>query len=273
MTEEYEKFTDAWRHARALSRGYWRAQGAKDRAEWARELELLFKGEHPSHPGITISKTEFDLSHMPLTCDGAYNAIHHVPTRDNGIFFKCKGIDVAVNRVPTKDTKLPPEGVERIFDGLRDVLTRLIKLEGGPSTGPSIPAPRAMAPQEAYSAAQQAYLQNQAKHNQHRAALAMPTVYPDHPEFVAKEAKEQREAIQNDPRRSDTPAPTTDARAPYNNLIARNRGRLTFPGISARPKTKSTLDTEAAANRALRDREHTLMRDMVRVIDTHINKE
>jgi hypothetical protein len=48
MDYTYKEFSKAWRHARDLNRQYFRAQGAKDRAEIRDALELLFHGHSPA---------------------------------------------------------------------------------------------------------------------------------------------------------------------------------------------------------------------------------
>ena len=114
---------------------------------------------------------------------------------------------------PTRNTdRATAQRILAAIDGLNKrcdaVETRLTNV---PTRGPAEPlTPRVMSPAESYTAAQQAYIASQAKYNQHRAATAMPNVYPDHPEFAAKKRREQEEAIREQPHHSDTPTATGD---------------------------------------------------------------
>jgi len=234
----HKDFRRAWITGDAPRRQYGRAQGAKDRAEIAEALELLLNGTHPSHPGIKLSRLEFDVKNYSgwPTCDAAFR------------------------RAPTFDD----DDIDLIMNALKSLMKRTIALEALPmfravTHGPAEPlTPRVMSPSESYTAAQQAYIASQAKFNQHRAATAMPTVYPNHPEFAAKKAQEQAEA-------------TRDARHHAHTMIARTN-HLTFAdGKQLRGNMRqNTFEAEAEAARELRDREAALMSDMVQTIQTEL---
>ena len=137
--------------------------------------------------------------------------------------------DGIVTRMPTKDKKtLTPEGVEKIFTGLRDVLTRIIKLENVPTREP----PRAMSLPEAVNASQSAHAYAIAKQHQEYARRILPDgQVPTHPDIAAKEAREEAEAS-NYPHHEGTQgneqAPTHDVRgriAPLRHVTFTNRTR------------------------------------------------
>jgi len=107
-------------------------------------------------------------------------------------------------------------------------------------------APRALSPQEAYSAAMTAYQMEQAKINQRRAHEAMPDTFPAHPDDVKEDIEEQRRA-------------TGDACHPRH-MIARKH--LTF--VDA--KTINASLKQNIEPRAIRERAANLMADMQKQI-------
>ena len=92
----------ALHRANYLYDAYWRAQGAKDRAEIKDALEALFRGEHPDFLGVKISHAAFDLKSIPTWDTAFVYVLKNVPTHDKGIMFKHR---------PTRD-----EEPEELFD-------------------------------------------------------------------------------------------------------------------------------------------------------------
>jgi len=221
-------------------------------SEQARYLQIeqlrLVQGKHNLYPGVTLTCEEVGI-------DKKYRNMK-IPTTDGATHMNIQRIEIKdgiVTRVPTKDKKtLTPEGIERIFAALKDVARRITPLEQQAFKALTQEPPRALNPQEAYSAAQRAYLMQQAKVNQRRAHEA--GFAPQHPDDAAKEAKEQTDALRDDPHR------THDARHPRHGIA--QTGHLTF-GDS---KTLSRNLKQNSMPRALRDHEGALMASMLKTI-------
>jgi hypothetical protein len=249
MSEHTHTEQRAWSRARDLKEAYWKAQGAHDRADVMAELDLLQRGEHPDFLGIRV---RVNMDKVP-TCDSAYRPhdgaymkiFNRVATRDVGIFFRRKGLDVTVTR--DEAPKHDPAVVKEIMTAIQQLADRLTPLEQGTfraaSQGPGIQAPREMSPQEAYQAHLTTRQLAQARASQRIANKAFPDKFPAHPSDVKDDAEEQRQA-------------TGDARHP-SHAIAKKR--LTFfdrKTIDANAKQNSAAtamrrhETDLAAERA-----------------------
>ena len=233
--------------ANYLYDAYWRAQGAKDRAEIKDALEALFRGEHPDFLGVKIEHAAFDLKSIPTWDTAFVYVLKNVPTHDKGIMFKHR---------PTRDEE-PEElfdddgqAVEMIMSALKDLAARCDALDKlpmfrAPTQGPAM-TPRILNPQQAYQAAMTAYQMEQAKINQRRAHEAMPDTFPAHPDDVKEDVEEQQRA-------------TGDTRHPRH-MIARKH--LTFVDAKAiNASLKQNIEP-----RAIREREANLMADMQKQI-------
>jgi hypothetical protein len=223
-------------------------------SEQARSYQIeqlkLLQARHTLYPNIRLSPEEVNVDPKYLavnipTCDAAFvNVLHHIASSDaQPIRFK-RGtwdVDVAVNTPPNRRT-LPPEGVERIFGALRDLVVRLDRLSatGGTTGGPGEPPPRVHTSQELA----QARAMHQQAFQQHRMHEAGVPGIAEHPHFAAEKAEEQ-ETAQREASSHHDPLPTHDVKADAY-ALALTKGRATKNMIA---KSRLTFFDDATRSR------------------------
>jgi hypothetical protein len=267
----------AWNLVRNLKKTVWTGDG-HDRVDAMAEINLLRRGKHPDFPpGFCVP---VNMEKRP-TLDSAMKEVamqvfHHVATHDVGIFFRRPGLEVTVNRAPTKDKPFANgDDVDRVMEALKDIARRLTPLEekygitqNVASKGPA--APVALDPVSAHRVATQAYILQQARANQRRGFEA--GLCPQHPTDAAEENREQQQQIRSTPHHPDYSTDprdvTHDARHLPHRMIARG-GHLTFANAKAlRDNIKQNAEP-----RAIRDKEQTLMADVLHAIDQKYGDE